>query len=326
MIIRLFKSNHYILIVALAIIAILMKYYATAVSSCMNNIIIMPGFSFFNVLIGNSGMVSGIAVISLILIESLLLNSLVYNAQLIKKDTYVPALIYIVLMCSTNEMMVFNPVLFSNLFLIIALKGIFRIYDESLTDKYIFETSFIVAVSSLFYFPSLIFILLIYISFVVYSLYSLRRWMIALIGLITPYLYVFTYYYLFNKLNPFIVGRILPNFRLEVSKIHFNFSWGAFSVILISIIILGYSFFRYLGKMNEGVIKVRKFKVVIVWFLLLSLFWFLFAKNHIMQFSMVVIPSVVFISDLFLSIKKNWFAETLFLLVILTIVYLRVYF
>jgi hypothetical protein len=287
----------------------------------------MPLFEFLNKLLGQNTIILKTFSFILIIIEALWLNNIVYKYQLVKKETFLPALFYVVLASSLREMLIFNAAIISNFFIIYAFKEILLMYDENATDRKTFNASLLISISSLFYFPSIILVLLIFISFIIFRIFSFRRWIIVLIGFLTPYLYIITYYYIYDKLNFFIHNKILMNMQIgyyNIFPIKNNITIAILSIIILLFLI---SFLNFIKKISDGVIRIREYKLVAVWFILLSLSTFLIlSTDKIMLLYMTILPLTIFMTDYFLSFKKQWFVETLFLLLILSIVYFRIYY
>jgi len=140
----------------------------------------------------------------ILLIEATLLNFIIRNENFISRNSYLPMLIFFVLMSSSSALLTLTPVLFSNFFLIISISIIFNTYDEEEPFLKVFNAGFCIAIASIFYLPSALFLFLIWISFFVFSQYTWRNWLISIIGFITPYLFLIIYYYWFDKLEIFI--------------------------------------------------------------------------------------------------------------------------
>ena len=92
----------------------------------------------------------------LIFFETLLINYVIEKNEIIETKTYLPALVYILLMSLQSEMLSLNPILVANLFMIFALHKLMQTYRKETAYASVFDAGTFVALASLFYFPSVI--------------------------------------------------------------------------------------------------------------------------------------------------------------------------
>ena len=113
-------------------------------------------------------------VISLLLIffQALYFNYLINYYRILSKSSYLPAFSYVLVSSLFIEFTLLTSALIANTFLLFALAKIFSLYKKEKVVGIVFDAAFLVSLSSLFFFPYIVFFL-----FVIASITLLRRWL-----------------------------------------------------------------------------------------------------------------------------------------------------
>ncbi len=319
MFIKLFKSNNPFLLIILLIFSGLLW-----LDSFINPIDVVYNTqfttSFYNSILNllyNYNLLSTIIAFSLVFVQAIMINNIVTNNKLMAKNTYLPALFYVLLMSSPHSLSL-SPILISNFFLIIVLNNIFNIYDKKDVYQQTFNICFLISIASLFYLPAICFILLIWISFFIYNFLNWREWLISLLGLITPYLFIATYYFWFDKLEIIVNNYINFFCNLKIPSFEYNIYIYIF-LSLLAILTL-FSMAKIVFMINKLVIKTRKFFVILVCFIIISFISVIFTDNSsIIHLEIFFIPISILISNYVSLAKKTTFNEIIFSLLIIVI-------
>jgi len=121
--------------------------------------------------------------------------------QLIHHSNFIPSLL-IVALFSFQQLFDFEILISINLFLlVIYYVFILQSFDDDKPDNAIFSASLFIGLASLISYNNIIFIPLIWISFIVFQNYSWRYIPITIAGLIVPYLFFLTYLFWTDQLN-----------------------------------------------------------------------------------------------------------------------------
>lgn len=251
--------------------------------------------------------------IVLIVGEGFLLNYFVNMFEIMAKKTYMPAIFYCLLMSSCQSMLKFYPLLFSNLFILLALLKIGHSYRENEAFSSFFDASLFIGIASLFYFPSIIIFPLIWVALIVIRPFVWREWVISLIGVSLPYLFTLMYYFWFDKLNYLLYDKIFfPSSDVILNLSSQRESFIAVAVMLIILLVL--SLLRLMIGWPVNTILSRNLLVVLLWLLGLSLLSYTMAPLfNIRYLATAAIPLAVLIANYFLMSKRVWIAEVLFL-------------
>lgn len=261
-------------------------------------------------------------ILSLILLvfQAFLLNNMVERHQLLKEQGLLPALCYVVIMCSFPQMLFLHPALIANTFLIIALN---KLLNFRLTEKAfprIFDTAFLISISSLFYYPSGVMYLLLFIALVVLRSFSWREWITSLVGICLPYIFVMTWYFWFDQFEMFISEKVFHPVMMKSFPFHSESSFYILSGALV--ILCLFALIPYLRQIALNTVQISKRLIIVAWFVIISLAAFLLASDYtIIHISLVAIPLSIYLANYFQSSKYVWIREFIFLILLLSILY-----
>tara|TARA_R110002020_G_scaffold410898_5_gene620608 strand:+ start:971 stop:1888 length:918 start_codon:yes stop_codon:yes gene_type:complete len=120
------------------------------------------------------------------------LNFVVKRNTLTKKNTY----ILFFYACFTLAMPICfkqPTVIFSGLFVLLALRRIISLRSQLEVKKKIFDAAFWIAIASLFYFWSLLFLIVLYIGILFYGRSSYKNWLIPIVGIFVVAVFALVY-------------------------------------------------------------------------------------------------------------------------------------
>jgi len=267
----------------------------------------------------NSKYISLVLSLLFIVIQAIWLNVIVVKSDITAKGTLVPSLIYVILICSNQELLSFNGVVLSGFFILYTLQIAFSIYGKDDIYMDVFKISMILSIASLFYLPIFLYLSFVWLIIMIYRATKFRLIIISSVGFIIPYLYTLFFYFWFDKTSVFY--QHLKNIFYSFGLHHFNFGiYLDYMPIMIACLYV-VSVIGLFRKINSRVIKTRKFIYIITWLLFLSLMIALFfSDTTLISLGLLSIPATFFVSDFFLSFKRNWLAELIFLMIIIFII------
>jgi Family of unknown function (DUF6427) len=284
---------------------------------------IEPGSPVYNSLISLLGKYPFLlTLISSILIfcEALILNFIAEKNEIIKTTTYLPALAYIILMSLQPEMFSLHPIILSNFFILLALHKLMQTHRKESAYSEAFDAGFFISIASLFYTPSLLFIFIIWIGLLIIRPFIWREWVLSFTGILIPWIYLAFFYFWVDK--PDAIGNMLYTTVTSTNKslltISFSVSEGA--QIMVLLIALFFSAGRFLHDFNTGSVRLRNNLLLLFYFFILSFISIVLAPHYSISYlSFLAIPFSLFFSAYLLFTKKEWQAEVLFLLLIISI-------
>ncbi len=254
-----------------------------------------------------------------LILQAFLINYVVTSKGLMDRYTLLPALLYIVIMSSSFNMLWLHPVLFANLFLILALNKIFDSYHEKHVAQEVFNVGLLVAMAGLFYAPAALFFFMSLASLFVYRVATLRGLLAHLMGYATPFFFLGVVYYLTDSLHENLTLRgHFPLFRV----FYHDFT-TYFRILMVFLGLLFFiSFFRVtFSHIADKPVRTRKRFNILTWFFAMALLSALVADHFLLvHHAMMMIPLSMFLAVTFMEMKKNRWAEVIFSLLILLII------
>ncbi len=321
MFVRFFKNNSpssYILLPIFALVLWLAGFWGG------NSTVIRYGMPLYEILarpLETIPLIAKLTALILVLSEAFLLNYIVNENEILARPSFLPALLYIVFMSSDISMLRLYPILFSNFFILLAIYRLAGSYRENRAFSNSFDAGLLLAAASLFYFPSIIFLPLIGVAFVLFRPFNWREWVISFIGILVPYVFVFIYYFWNDILKYWWDDKMFYPALREQAKSNLAASGHAhyFMLSVVFVIVL-----FALGKLFKGSSETsqrsRKGTLLLIWFSAFAFISvFLGSELSIRSFAALTIPLSVFCAGYFLNVKKGWWGELLFLLLLISI-------
>jgi len=210
-----------------------------------------------------------------------LVKYILTSHQLVHHSNFLPSLLIIALF-GFHQVFDFQLIISLNLLILVFFyQFILQSFDEEKPDNAIFSASFFIGLATLISYNNLVFLVLIWISFLVFQNYSWRYIPISLTGIIVPYLFFFTYLFWTSQLHLINTEwTALANYPYRLPQIN-----DVFSIIIYSI--LGFLIFISLSKIipetSSKIISIRKKVSFSLWFLLISIIVMLFSNEPIVK-------------------------------------------
>ena len=320
MIIRLFKNNltSSVLFVPLFAIVLWIFGFLHPVAVVTKNT--MPLFELFCRATGKYPLLHTIIAMFLVIIEAFYISNIIEKHNILLKKSNFPALVYVVLMSSCKLFLTLHPMLVANLFVLMSVDKILSSYHKDEAFSQVFDAGFCIGIASLFYFPAIVLFPVVWVGLIVIRTFVWREWIISFIGLIIPYLFVLAFYFWWDKLDFFLLDKIFyPSSDAKYSISNEPLSFIILSVVLVGIIAL--SFLKLLNGLPVNTILSRNVLIVFIWMMALSgIAFFMAPVLNLRYFSFMAIPLTIYVSNYFLTTKKNWWAELLFLSLVIVII------
>ena len=205
--------------------------------------------------------VAGIIIVSG---SSILLNYIVNENEMLPRHSYLPALFYVILMSCTPQLLTLHPVLFANIFLMLALHKLLGTYRRDTAFGQVFDAASLTGIAVLFYLPSILLFPVIWVGLVVLRPFIWREWIISLIGFVVPFLFAAVYYFWYDALVNVWNDSVLWPIRNRF----FQFNATPSFIALLSV--LGWLFLVSAGTLITGIriskLKAKSSLLLIVWF------------------------------------------------------------
>jgi hypothetical protein len=320
-VIGIFKHNNPLSLLLLGLLALLP---AVTVDATLNAAVPAATTAIFKALSAylsfvdrSNGMLGKIMCTSILLAEALIFNKIIADHKLMERAGFIPAMSFLLL----NALLPFHttPIfLVLNGMVLIVFKLFITMYKESNANNKLLLTGFIVGCMASMNTGFLILFCWTVIGIMIMRPASIREWLLAITGFFLPFYFIFSGLYLLEKLNspmvfpPFSIGFNLPPLSPSV--------WSKTGLFLVLPWIGMLSFNRQIGKM---MIQARKAYLVMLILVLATLVvCVLSIKDISTTIPLMLVPSSLLFSPLFLAFKKN-FIPNLIVLVLIILSMLR---
>jgi len=257
----------------------------------------------------------------LVFIQALLLNHLVNHYNLLGKPTFLPALMFITVSSLFAPFLVLSPALLCNFLVIWMLFRVFSFYKSNDAKSAAYDLGMIAAVGSVIYLPFIYMFLAIWGALIIFRSFNWREMVAAIMGYITIFFFIAVFYYLNDSLGQFSdiwgpLGTKFPN--------SFNINYYNYLVLIPVIVILLLCFVTLQQNFFKSYVQVRKsFQLLFVVFLIAALSFYVKTPFNLNHFLLCTAPAAIFFSYYFLYAKVKWFYETLFCLLLISIIYFQ---
>ncbi|MGM0581397.1 MAG: hypothetical protein ACQETL_11995 [Bacteroidota bacterium] len=258
---------------------------------------------------GKSILVLQILSILLVTYQFSLFNNIMLRNKAYNENSYIPALIYALMMFSFYDFFTLSPALISLTFILLVLDNIYLRIENKLNDATILKTGLFMGIAVLFYLPSLIFLVATLLSFAMLTSLVLRRYLLFLYGFFFPFGIIFIYFYWQEGLES------LVSQWLEFNLFNSAYSFIDFKSILIitalPILIFLISLYKtfFVGRFTNYQVRVQQ--VMFIMFLAALGSWW-FSEERAPYELLIFIPSFAFFITHFILLFKRKIRAELF--------------
>jgi len=203
---------------------------------------------------------------------------------------------------------------------IIILNDLMRSYSKSNDLDLVYGAGFFVAIGSLIYFPYLLMMAIVPVSFILFRSGKWREWAAAFIGFSTPYIFLGVYYFISDQLLDQIVlyEKMISSFLFYPIHLHTD-DWviGIFTLVLVI-----WGFYYLMSGPMEKTSEIRAKTYLVIWLVVISLLSGTFSITLVVYHPVMLFPSLtLMLTSAFLGIRKKRWAEIIFLIYFLIILF-----
>ena len=322
MFLRLFKTTQPLPLVLLVILAIAMRvvtflhYYRVVEPNGMPLydlvLYLMHGMPLF---------IYAIVGFILTTSQAIHLNRVLNKHEVLYKQSWIPALLYVLIVALLPPFLWFHPLLFVNSILIFALDKIFSLYKNQNVLSMDFDSCLLLSLSALFYLPAIVLFLIYILAIIILRPFSWRDWVVGVMGFVLPFFFAFTYYFLIDGLQGFYERVFITGIKKQIDLHHIFTYQYTFSLAMTGVLFV-LAFLRLQSNYYKNVMKARLIQQLLLLLMLIGLISVLVSRDEeLYRFNILAIPVSVFLGYYFLSGKKQWLSEVVFLVLVGSWVY-----
>ncbi|MCF8335196.1 MAG: DUF6427 family protein [Bacteroidales bacterium] len=241
----------------------------------------------------------------------------------IPTQTYLHIAFYLLIASSFVQLQRLNPGLLSSLFVFLMLDQLFSGYKNRYILNHLFMAGFLVAIAGLFYIHAIYFILLIWISLFILRSFSIREWVVPVLGFAFPVLFLFAIYYISEALSiQGLMDIIKQNYLNEITVTYYDIPYYVFFGLMALLVLFGS--LSLLGRFPKLKIYVRKYYEILWWMFAGSVGLFFLSKQvsvEVLYF--VALPLSFLLADYIHSIRSRVFGNIVLLLFVGVLVFIQ---
>lgn len=203
----------------------------------------------------------------LTLTQAITFNNIVNNEKLLPRPNYLPAVSYILITSLFPEWNQLSSTLIVNSLMVSVWAILSRLFNHPRPKSQLFNAGIIVGLASFFYFPAIGFSILLFAALINLRPFHFSEWLVALLGILTPYYFLFAFIFLSGSWNPLTY---LPSVSVSFPKfLQDIWAWGGIMLLVVPFLISGFYIQHHILRM---LIQVRKSWSLMLVYLLIALF------------------------------------------------------
>ena len=251
-------------------------------------------------------------------VQAMLINDMVNENKVLAKKNYLAGFFFIVVFSLFKESLVFSPASLALTFLILSTRKLFMLIKKEKAFGDVFDVGFLAAISGLFYFPAMLFILFAYIGLGIMRAFNYRDWIIMFLGIVSPFVLVFTWYFWFD--NAPALASNLANRHGTAWLTGFSFRPVDYMLFGSLFVLMAMALVLLPGALYSSLIQVRKFSTALITLVFIILVSFTMQQTiHLSHWVLLSLPLAIIFSMVTMQIKNKLVSEVMHLILILLV-------
>ena len=238
----------------------------------------------------------------LLFTQAITFNKLANDHRLLQKPNYLTGMTYLLITSMFADWNTLSAALIVNTMLIWVWANMSGLYNNKNAKSTLFNIGVGIGISTFFYFPSIAFAILIIVGLILTRPFKLSEWIVALLGIISPYYFIFAFVFLTDnwkgyKWPVFLIS--LPNFYQSHYKL-------AAVILILLVAIIGLIYINQ--NFRWQLVQTRKsWNLVFLYFMVAIFIPFINATHSFQYWILCAVPLSAFIASAFLYPAKKWF-------------------
>lgn len=238
----------------------------------------------------------------LLFTQAVTFNRVINDQRLMQRPNYLTAMAYLLITSLFAEWNVLSAPLIINSLLIWVWSRMSRLHNDQHAKTSLFNIGIAIGLATFFYFPSIAFAALIVSGLLITRAFKVSEWVVALLGIITPYYFLLAWVFLMDKWRTYHFPKV------AITLPHFYESRWALAAIIIVLVTVVTGMFYVQQNMRRQLVHARKSWNLIFLYLLIALFIpFINASHSFVYWILSAIPIAIITGAGFLYPTKKWF-------------------
>jgi hypothetical protein len=277
----------------------------------------VPLYAFLYDIFQGLPLLSTVLGFCLVLAETYWLTRILSKHELVLKNSSLSAMIFLVMLSFLPGQLTLNPINITLGFMILILYHLLISYNKPEHLDRIFAAGFFTAIGSMFYLPFILWFVFVIISFLIFRAGNWRAWMAAVIGLITPFLYLAVWYFWQDEL---LVNAIkIPLFFSQILVFPNPFHADFYVLCGFTLLLALWGIFLFRSG-PEKTVEIRSKTNILLWTLVFTLLSFVFSRSLAIFHPALAMPALAMvITGTLIGLKKTRVAEIILLVYFLSV-------
>ena len=226
----------------------------------------------------------------LLFAQATLLNRIANSIKLFPRPNYLVAMSYILVTSVMIEWSYFSAPLLVNTIMIWVWYRLIGLYNSNNPKTSVYNVAVFIGALPLMYSPSIAFVFLLMMALLITRPFHITEWMVALLGLVTPYYFLIGYLYLTDQ---WALSKVIPSVSFYLPKLPASLWITGGIICLVLPFLFGGYFVQH--NLNKMLIHVRKSWSLLLVFLISSLLIILIlrGKNYL-HWMLIAVPICTF--------------------------------
>lgn len=254
----------------------------------------------------------------LLFTQAVSFNQLLNNRRLMQKPNYLPGMSYLLITSFFSEWNILSAPLVINSLLIWVWAKMSNLYNNKNAKTTLYNIGIAIGICTFFYFPALAFSLLIIFALLITRPPKIAEWIIPVIGMITPWYFLFSWLFLTDKLYSFHV----PGFEISYPLLAQNNIQYAGMILILILAITGGFFVQSFS--SKQIVQVRKSWSLLLLYLIVALFIPFINNSHNFEYwILAVVPVSAFVACAFYYPRIRWIPRVIHWIMVGFVIYLE---
>lgn len=256
------------------------------------------------------------------LFSALAFNQICSESGITERISTLGGFLFIVLASSESFFTIMSPFISITFILLLLIKLLYAIPHANDKIPLAFNSGFLVSLASLCYSQTIFLILVIWIAFYIHRSANWRNFVVSFIGLATPILFLFVWYFWTDQLNVF-VGLWHNLFKVGNASKIIELPYPDLTVLIGSLLLVIVAILKIFSGLREKSINLRR-NLMITFYFFIVVLCMVFFSGQTEELQLFVIPSAIFLAHAFNKTSKQRIPN-LVLTILLLLIFLNQY-
>ena len=229
-------------------------------------------------------------------ISAVAINQILKEYDLVNINNTTGLVLFVLFASAIPLFTTVNTYVLLNLILILFIQGVLKLSLIENPVSVVFNSSFYLGLASLFLSPLIFLIIIIWIALIMNMHTDIRNFIISIIGLLLPYLFLFTWFFLNDSLienwNQIIAQ--LSNFHLNIQ--YWKLNVFDILMLLFPLMLIIFSVLKVISKLGEKSNYTRRNTLVILYFLGLLIIIIILFSGGPLALLLLAVPATIIVS------------------------------